>query len=83
MDKKLTLKLDKNIIDRAKAYAKEHNQSLSRMVEAYFKMLTEEKTDQSEIEITGFVKSMSSDLSLDPERDYREELGEALEHKYT
>ena len=36
MEAKLTLKLDKTVIDSAKKYAQEHNRSLSRMVEQYF-----------------------------------------------
>lgn len=43
MDTKLTLKLDKGIIERAKEYAAETNQSLSRLVEEYFLELTSSK----------------------------------------
>jgi predicted HicB family RNase H-like nuclease len=39
MEAKLTLKLDKDIIDEAKKYALKKNISLSRMVERYFKAL--------------------------------------------
>lgn len=39
MEAKLTLKLDKQVIDSAKDYAKRHNQSLSKMVENYFSHL--------------------------------------------
>ena len=42
MDAKLTLKLDKTIIDSAKKYARENNRSLSRMVEHYFSSLLPE-----------------------------------------
>jgi len=42
MEAKLTLKLDKIVIDSAKKYAKEHNRSLSRMVEHYFSSLLSE-----------------------------------------
>jgi replicative DNA helicase len=40
MEVKLTLKLDKSIIQSAKAYAEKHNRSLSRIVEDYFKIIT-------------------------------------------
>ena len=43
MEAKLTLKLDKTVIDSAKKYAKENNRSLSRMVEHYFSSLTPER----------------------------------------
>ena len=39
MDAKLTLKLDKDVIDRAKEYASSQNRSLSRLIESYLKSL--------------------------------------------
>ncbi|GHS87220.1 hypothetical protein FACS189487_02940 [Campylobacterota bacterium] len=42
MEAKLTLKLDKTAIDSAKRYAKQHNRTLSRIVEGYFKNLSSE-----------------------------------------
>lgn len=41
MDKKLTLKLKKDIIDKAKIYARKRQQSLSELVENYFRHITE------------------------------------------
>ena len=35
MDTKLTLKLDKTVIEKAKEYAESHQKSLSRMIESY------------------------------------------------
>jgi catalase (peroxidase I) len=40
MEVKLTLKLDKSIIQSAKAYAEQNDRSLSRIVEDYFKIIT-------------------------------------------
>ncbi len=40
MDAKLTLKLDAEIIERAKLYAKETNTSLSKLIENYLNLLT-------------------------------------------
>jgi hypothetical protein len=40
MTNKLTLKLDKNIIEQAKLYAKLKDTSLSELVENYFAVLT-------------------------------------------
>jgi hypothetical protein len=39
MDTKLTLKLDKYVIDSAKEYASSHKRSLSGLIEAYLKTL--------------------------------------------
>ncbi len=38
MDTKLTLKLDKLVIDKAKEYASSHKRSLSRMIESYLRL---------------------------------------------
>ena len=43
VEAKLTLKLDKSAIDSAKKYARKHKQSLSRMVENYFRNLSTER----------------------------------------
>jgi len=43
METKLTLSLDKEIIEQAKKYAKQQNTSLSNMVENYFYYLTSDK----------------------------------------
>ena len=40
MNTKLTLKLDSNIIDKAKNYAASHQKSLSGMIESYLQLLT-------------------------------------------
>lgn len=43
MDKKLTLKLDGAVIDRAKEYAEVNHESVSGLVERFLKTLTEEQ----------------------------------------
>ncbi len=43
METKLTLSLDKEIIEQAKKYAKKQKTSLSNMVENYFYYLTSDK----------------------------------------
>jgi len=40
MKKKLTLRMEKDIIERAKAYAAERGESVSKLVENYFAALT-------------------------------------------
>ncbi|MHA3789290.1 DUF6364 family protein [Flavobacterium hauense] len=73
MDTKLTLKLDKDIIEKAKVYASTTNRSLSSIVESYFQSLTsEKKTESDEFEITAFVRSMASEKSLPTDLDEKE-----------
>lgn len=40
MQKKLTLRMEQDVIERAKAYAKERGVSVSKLVENYFAALT-------------------------------------------
>ena len=51
MDAKLTLKLDKAVIDKAKDYAASRKRSLSRMIESYLKSIIEDKSSESDNEI--------------------------------
>ena len=46
MDAKLTLKLDKQVIENAKDYASSQKRSLSRLIESYLKSLV--NTDKTE-----------------------------------
>jgi hypothetical protein len=50
MDTKLTLKLDKYVIDRAKEYAASQKRSLSGMIESYLKtLISKDKLNQVQI----------------------------------
>lgn len=84
MDAKLTLKLDKYVIDRAKEYATAQNRSLSRMIESYLKTLIEKDKPQSDgdIEISPFVKSLRTGVKIPIDYDYKKEYGDYLEEKY-
>ncbi len=63
MDTKLTLKLDKTVIERAKLYASSQKRSLSGLIEAYLKSLTEPQP-ATDMRISPFVKSMSNELNM-------------------
>jgi len=77
---KLTLRLDSTIIARAKSYAKNQNTSLSKMIESYLDSLT--KSDNSDVEITPLVKSLSGVIELPEDYDYREDYTDFLIRKY-
>ena len=66
MDTKLTLTLEKEVIEKAKIYAKERNRSLSDLVENYFKALTR-KGQFGEFEISETVQSLQGSLRVKPE----------------
>ncbi|HSF53729.1 MAG TPA: DUF6364 family protein [Algoriphagus sp.] len=81
MDTKLTLKLDRNIIERAKVYASDHQVSLSKLVENYLNSLTSNQ-NQKEISISPFVKSISSKTPMPADYDYKKDYRDYLEEKY-
>lgn len=80
MDKKLTLSLNESIVENAKAYAKSHNISLSKLIESYLATLT--KRVEGKSEITPLVKSLSGVIDLPPDFDEREAYSEYLIEKY-
>lgn len=82
MDTKLTLKLDAAVIAKAKEYAASKNYSLSRMIEAYLKSLTANQADELDFEISPFVKSIASGVSVSEDIDYKKEYREHLAQKH-
>jgi hypothetical protein len=80
METKLTLRLKKRTIDRAKSYAHFHNTSLSKMVESYFDGISQNKT--IETEITPLVESLSGVIQLDENKDYKSKYANYLTEKY-
>jgi len=84
MDSKLTLKLDKFVINKAKDYASSQKRSLSRIIESYLRSLINKNNskDSDDIEISPFVKSMSTGVKIPADFDYKKEYGEYLTQKY-
>lgn len=84
METKLTLKLDSELIEKAKKYAKEHDESLSKVVENFFRFLPDENKKEmaEEIEITPWVKSMMGTVSIPDDFDIKEEKLKRLLEKY-
>lgn len=84
MDAKLTLKLDKKVIDRAKKYAATQKRSLSRLIESYLKSLIvkEDSGSEDEIEISAFVKSIKTGISIPDDINSKDLYGEYLANKY-
>jgi len=82
MDNKLTLKLDNQVIERAKLYARKKNISLSKLIESYLYYLTSSNKSDSE-EITPLVKSLSGVLDATKFSDYDEAYKKHLKKKYS
>lgn len=81
MDTKLTLKLNKDVIEKAKEYATNKQMSLSRIIEAYLQSLTSEN-EISDLEISPFVKSISTGVEIPSDLDYKKEYSDFLMEKY-
>ena len=73
MNTKLTLNIDKNIIEEAKSYAVNNSQSLSKLIENYLKSLT--KASVKSKKISPLVESLTGVIScvnIDERKDYRD-----------
>jgi len=81
MDTKLTLKLDKAHIERAKKYAAKKKTSLSSLVEKYFAFLADVDSGTG-LEITPTVRKLSGVLNLESDFDIKEEKRQRLLEKY-
>ena len=81
MNTKLTLKLDQEIIEKAKHYASEKKLSLSRLIENYLNSLTSDKPN-NDLQISPFVKSLSSGIKIPADYDYKKDRADYLEQKY-
>lgn len=81
MDTKLTLKLDNNVIERAKMYARKKNTSISHLVETYLNFLTNPKDEKDEI--TPLVKSLSGIIDLPKNFDNKKNYKEHIIKKYS
>ena len=81
MNTKLTLNLNAEIINEAKTYAKSHQVSLSKLIENYLNSLLSEKRND-ELQISDFVKSMSTRTKLKMDIDLKKDRLTYLEEKY-
>lgn len=80
MNTKLTLKLDKDIIEKAKIYANQHNISLSKMVEKYFLTIVKENKSES-FKPTALVKELSGIINLE-KNNLQDDYTDHLINKY-
>ena len=80
MNTKLTLSLDKDIIERAKIYAREHNVSLSSLVENLLLKTTSEYKERNDRK-GSIVKELSGIVNLEGV-DYKADHVKYLDEKY-
>lgn len=82
MNTKLTLTIEKEVIEEAKEYAKAKGQSLSDLVENYFKLITKDKRKVKSNQLSPRVKRLRGILKVDKDYDYKKTLEEELSKKY-
>jgi hypothetical protein len=82
MNTKLTLTIERAIIERAKKYAKEKNRSLSDIIENYLKILTKEEPNNKRKKLNPAVESLKGSFKMPKDMDYKKELKDRLEKKY-
>lgn len=82
METKLTLRLNENVIQRAKIYAQSHKISLSKIIESYLDSITKQKDEKQKTPITPLVESLSGVIDLPAGFDYKQEYRNYLEEKY-
>ena len=82
MNTKLTLKLDKAVIDRAKIYAQRTNQSLSALVQNYFNFIAIEYGIE-ESDISPLIRELSGIIELDTNFNEKDEYHEHIMEKYS
>ena len=80
MDTKLTLKLDEDIIEKAKGYAKAKRTSLSVLIENYLQKITSDKKNSKKI--TPLVKSLSGIIDLPKDYNHKKDYADYLINKY-
>ena len=81
MDAKLTLNMDRDIAEKAKAYARSKGRSLSDLVEDYLKFLTSSRNEEDP-DLTPRVRSVFGSIKVPKDMDYKKDLGEQLQKKH-
>jgi hypothetical protein len=79
MATKLTLTIEKAIIERAKSYAKKTGRSLSELIENYLETITEEKSNS---DLSPKLSKLVGSVQLPADFDYDKELRSAIEKKH-
>lgn len=82
MNTKLTLTIEKEVIEIAKEYARGKGQSLSEMVENYFKFITVGRKQIKEKQLSPRVKKLRGIIKTDTSFNYKQILTEELAKKY-
>jgi hypothetical protein len=81
METKLTLSMEKKIIEEAKKYARKRNTSLSGLIKNYLLNLTQAENKKIE-KISPLVKDLSGIISEETTKDFNQQYADHLKKKY-
>ncbi len=79
MTTKLTLSMDKKVIEKSKKYAASQNRSLSDLIESYLKSII---TPGETIKVSNRVKTLRGSFKAPPGFDYKKVLQEEIVRKH-
>ncbi len=79
MATKLTLTVEKTIIERAKSYAKKTGRSLSELIESYLENITQENNNS---EMSAKLRNLVGSVHLPADFDEEKELRSSIEKKH-
>jgi len=82
MNTKLTLTIEKEIIEVAKEYAKEKGQSLSEIVENYFKLVTVNRREIKPEQLSLRIQRLRGIIKTNEKLNHKQILTEELSKKY-
>lgn len=82
MTTKLTLSIEKEVIEQAKMYAKKQGRSLSNLVSQFLMSLNDTTKKEDEIEISPEIKSLQGLVKLPKDFDYKKDRADYLLKKY-
>ena len=80
MTTKLTLSIDKDIIEQSKRYAASQNRSLSDLIESYLRTIV--IIPGNKVEITSKIKSLKGSFKAPADLDYKKVLQEEIIHNH-
>lgn len=85
MNAKLTLTIDKDVIEKAKRYAKSENRSLSNLIESFLRQVSSDEKTEDEYEIHPDIAAMRGSIKVpkDFSFDYKKELQKAKDEKFS
>jgi len=80
MNAKLTLSLDRDIIEQAKEFSRSHHKSLSKLIEGYLRQVTH--SDDASKQVTPLVAKISGVIDAQKLGDHKSGYADYLAEKY-